>query len=180
MTGRRIPRPAVTTVLVLLLTLLAGGSPARAQEAELRPGDRIQVTSPALVHWRAEGTLVSVDAGRLELRRDGAEEVAAVPLSDVDRLRVHRGRGDARWRGAFLGAPAGFIVGLVVDEETRADQDIDTTRKELWFGGMAAGAVAGWLVGRLIPTDEWVEVSPAALRAGGGPGVGVGVRLELR
>lgn len=135
----------------------------RAQEAPeraARPGDLVELISPAVVHWEAKGRLLAVDGDTLWVARDTANEadVLRVSVDDVRRLRVHRGYGDARWRGVVLGAPLGFAAASVLNE---ARQPVGRTLESSWqVGGAVAGAVLGWTIGRFVPVDVWVEVDP--------------------
>lgn len=169
-------RAAVLLLGGLLLGAGAPGSAGAQQAADIpvRPGDRIQVRAPSLLHRRAEGELLSVAGDTLRIAGEDGGVGVRVRLGDVERLRVQRGTDDARWRGAFLGAAAGVIVGVAVDEETRDDPD--AVRNELRLGGLVGGAALGWLVGRAFEVRRWVEVSPEAVGTGG---AGLGVRLGV-
>lgn len=176
----RAPRvPAAAAALAVLCVAAGGAAPgtAAAQEpgdARVRPGDRIQVRAPSLLHRRAEGELLSAAGDTLRIAGEDGGVGVQVHIGGVERLRVQRGVGDARWRGAFLGAAAGVITGVAVDEETRDDSD--AVRNELRLGGLVGGAVLGWLVGRAFEVRRWVEVSPGAV---GPAGAGVGLRLGV-
>jgi hypothetical protein len=155
-------------VVLLLLPTLAG-----AQQPQLSAGQRVRATAPALGLVRVPATIAATDAGALVLRTATSQEV---PLAQVERLEVYTGR-RSHW---LLGAGVGFVAGAGVTYAVlgsggstalcnrSANQDALSTGECLGLvaAGGVAGAGLGALVGALIKSDKWDDVSPERFRLG--------------
>ena len=168
--------------MALLLALtggtLVGGatpSPLPGQEApRVEPGSRVRVTSPALVHRRAEGTMVERSAASLVLRPEGSAATLELPLEHVDRLQVATGSHRGTLRGAFTGLWSGLLLGLIIFEVDEADDEIDPECGELqcfeppFFVAMSlGGAAVGAGVGYFFHVTEWSDVPVGRLGVSG-------------
>lgn len=136
------------------------------------PGDRVRVTTPALVHWDVEGELVSLTADSLRVQPRSGGATLSIPLDQVERFRVSEGQRRATLRGAFIGLIVGFAVGEGIVAAERSDGSIDQACGEQscrgWgtrflFTGIGIGV--GGLVGSRFHHERWRDLP---LREGGG------------
>jgi hypothetical protein len=103
------------------------------------------------------------------LGTDDSGGLLAFPLSSVIRIDVRRSRELSATRIAGyggLGLLGGAILGGV-GLYTISDYEGDDKGLELFFGGLAGGAVGlvtGMFVGAFIKTERWEEVPLGALR----------------
>jgi hypothetical protein len=152
----------------LLAALFLTGSADALLPQSVLPLDsaaRIRVWSSSPLLTRRVGSVVTLQADTLRMsldrtRRSGDSlRVVALPLSNVTRLDVSRGR-HSRGRGALIGALLGVALGGALGYATGSDCDpgdfciIDRTGGAMIAGGM--GAVVGTLIGALVrPGEKW-------------------------
>ncbi len=121
------------------------------------PGSRVEITSPALLHRRARGTVEEVVPGGWVFRPDGEGTLPRpLPLDALERVRIPDREGSAALRGLALGVLAGFVLGVYIDEET--SDDISEPRLGIRGAGTVAGAAVGTLVGWRIPVTRWRDL----------------------
>lgn len=153
---------------IVLLLLAAGARSAGAQAptvaaSDLRPNERLHVSSPALGSARGEKVRV-VRAGSDTLWVARRPNDTSIPLSlrDLRSAEVARGTRTS-WPRAVLGGVAGSVVGFVAGWlscipltcEGGIDGDDFGFRLLVGFG---AGAVGGAKLG-YGPHDVWVPVA---------------------
>jgi hypothetical protein len=134
--------------------------------------------SPVLLDSRVRVTLRSApgldvwDGHSLELA--GSDSIPrTIPLSDVVRLEVNRGKKGHALTGLAIGAAAGLAVGGVTmalassnwDEADWFYEDRWTVAAIITGVTTVAGAGLGVVVGALIKTEDWEDVPlPATTR----------------
>lgn len=149
------------TLLVALSAVLCmvPWTEGRAQLAEVQPGARIRVRSPARIAGRAVGIMIGRSSDSLTFAREGA---APVPLAlrDITLLEVSRGksRGRGAIRGMVLGGAIGLVLGAAEYEEGKCDGTICSrgTAAEL---GAIGGVLVGSVLGAAIGVERWERVA---------------------
>lgn len=191
---------------------LVAALPAVAQRtAEVEPGQLVRVsvdcgasTSLSANDARQEcpeggretGTLIALDSSRLVLETDGTS--VSHPLGSVTMLEASRGSG-SRWKaGTLIGFAGGTAVTFAIlnSGSPGSTNACDPTHNQDAIGGAGtclavagvigglSGAFVGLVVGSLLHTERWEEVSLDGLRValypqGPRPGLGVSVSLPL-
>lgn len=143
------------------------------------PGERVRVTAPDL--RRQVGTVVAVRADTLVFQARGAELPVSLPIPDVSRLQVARGR-QSPIRGALIGTGVGAVAGYAVAGALVAGEECGTSDclgpREIaaffaWAGATVAGGVGGALIA--ADTERWVSVPLASLAPAGAVTLPAGV-----
>src|SRR5713101_1359697 len=138
-------------------------------DAQVSPGSSLRI----LADSQYEGTLVRAEGSQLVLVRGAGRDTVRVPLTDVRAIAVWQQRGTALREGALIGAFLGMVAGAYIGarsytnkcpRETLACVDLvgaeARTVEGAGFGGLA-GALAGGVIGALIPTGgKWVTLAP--------------------
>ena len=170
------------TIIVATLAFV----PLASVTAQVQPGERVRVThvpfcppafSCVAPPRKSVGTLLSVSGDTLLLSTDGGAGRVFLPLTLVRRIQVIRGRKPARREGAFIGALAGGVIGLVAAFTTYeecegfcpADFGLGGTALVGGFLGGGLGAGVGLLVGNFLTVDDWVDVPLDQLRVSFAP-----------
>lgn len=136
---------------------------------------RVRLTMRSPPGLAAVGTLDAWDRRSLELA--GLDSVPRmIPLSDVVRLEVSRGKKGHALTGLAIGAAAGLAVGGVTTALISSiwDESLDSRTEDIWIVAAVvtgvttvAGAGLGVVVGALIKTEKWEDVPlPATTRQG--------------
>lgn len=167
---------ALTLAVVGAVVPAVGAGALVAQEAPaLEPGRTVRITSPALVHRTAEGTLVERSAASLLLRPEGSAAPVELEIADVRRIQVATGSHRGTLRGAFTGLWSGLVLGVIIYGADEADDEIDPDCGELqcfeapFFLAMSlGGAAVGAAVGSLFHVTEWADVPVARLGVSAG------------
>jgi hypothetical protein len=121
--------------------------------SELTAGQRLRVS----VDRRLTGTLVSIDSSTLVLNANRRAGLSRYRLSEVRHLDVSTGR-HSRFAKATLGLLAGAALGGLAGSTQKGD--FLFSRGDILVMGAGAGAVAGFVVGLILPRGEkWVPVS---------------------
>jgi hypothetical protein len=137
---------------------------------------RVRVTTHSAPGLATAGTLESWNGHSLELSGSGFAP-QTIPLSDLAKLEISRGKKGHWLAGTLIGTGAGVVAGLIIAQNSTADVD-----PENWFSGMAepmedagivaisglSGMVIGAVIGGLIKTEKWEEV-PIPTTAPQGP-----------
>ena len=172
---RRTPRSVV--VLLLLVILLPSVSLARSPSDSTATGKSDEQMPPALLPSTAEGRTVRVVLGARTLvcqsprftpagialppgtaGTPGGTAPALLPWQEVDRIDV---RGNSALTGAIIGGGAVALLAAAAGTAVASDEFLgqDTGAGDvlaLTMMGAATGAVAGALVGLLVPS--WKNV----------------------
>jgi hypothetical protein len=173
---------AVALATLLVLPTLAGGQTPIA-------GDRVRFTHPG--EGTRTGTLVAITPDTLEVLIAGRTGAARLPLDQVTRLDVSRGKGRHLKRaavGLFVGAGVGALGGYASGTNDCSTQElicIDRGGSAL-LGGAALGVLGGigGLIAGVVPTEKWERVSLERRRLSfvapaTGHGRGVGLRYAF-
>lgn len=171
-------RPAA--LLVLLAALCASVGELRAQQdVSVQPGERVRVTAPNL--QRQVGTVVAVRADTLVFRARNAELPVSLPVPDVSRLQVARGR-QSLIRGALIGTGVGALAGYGIAAAMVAGDECDASdclsvRDVAAFFAWAGATVTGGIGGALLAanTERWVSLPLASLAPAGAVTLPAGV-----
>lgn len=167
---------------LVALALLTAASQLRAGEtAEVRPGVRVRVTSPALGHRALVGSVIAFDEEALTLAIQGSREPTMILREEIRTIAVSQGR-ESRAKGALLGLLAGAAVGAVVGAASGDDSNWCCSSGEMAKGLGLVGAAAGALIGVTItPGERWETLPADRLRVSLAPvkGRGIGVRVTI-
>jgi len=149
-------------VAVLALCIGPGRLMSQAQEAGVKPGDRIRVYRVADPEARVTGTFVARDASDLQLLSDNAKAPISIPLAEVSKLERSTGKHGHTLVGLGIGAGAGLGLGLAGAASTEPNDivGIDAGGVALITGVLGA---AGALIGTIVRSESWVEVPLASL-----------------
>ena len=138
----------------------------------IAPGSRVRVTHPG--EGTRVGTVVALTADTLEVRFAGRSDAALMPLDQVTRVDVSRGRERRVLRragvGFFVGAGIGAVSGAISESQCRPETDYIclSAGGGALVGGAFFGTVGG-LVGAiagLVPSERWERVSVERRRIG--------------
>jgi hypothetical protein len=193
--------------LVLLVAALASpvqaaeaetGSPAQPTASEARRdasetpspmvavGSRVRVRAQTLPGKQLIGEVAAVDSEAVTLAASASREAIRVPLSQVERIDVARGRRSRSGKGALIGAlcagiPAAALL-AVLTLPSHSSQDSVPSRDFIPIAGVVAaapGALVGAVVGSLSHGDRWERVGTKPLRLTVAPDLHGGVRVGL-
>jgi hypothetical protein len=174
-----------TQLKLLVVTGLLALSPNwLAAQTEVSPvllDSRVRVTTHSAPGLATAGTLESWNGHSLELSGSGFAP-QTIPLSDLAKLEISRGKKGHWLAGTLIGTGLGIGAGLLaasannVDDPASNDpfsgfaasvseQGVDMS---IVFVSTLAGAGLGALVGSLIKTEKWEEV-PIPTTAPRGP-----------
>lgn len=157
---------AVTGLLVLSPAWLA----AQTEVSPVLIDSRIRVTTHSAPGLESVGTFDSWDGSSLEL--SGANLAPqTIPLSDLAKLEISRGKKGHWGKGALIGTGLGLVAGIIA---ARIDQvEIDDSNwlfagseeqlepisdAAIVFVSTVTGAALGGIIGALIKTERWEEV----------------------
>lgn len=152
---------------VVALLLFSALTPVRAPAQILSPGARLRITAPAQQVDRRVASLIAARGDTLTVRYEGAADPVNLPVGQLTRVEVSRGRHGHLLTGAVAGLVAGTVVGGAIgasydDEESAWVSPIIFV---LAAGlGASAGLVAGGVTGAAIRTERWVTIPPSLLR----------------
>jgi len=181
----------------LVLIAVVGSLPAQEQATPLRPGTRVRVTIPCEAAPRpaappgalcpVTGQLVNARADSLRIARDGA--TTGYSWSAVRRLEVSRGHRGHRLAGAAAGLLVGGGVSYLVLHsggstslcDRSANQDAMSASECLGLtaAGALVGAGLGAILGGVIRSERWQEVSTEPVRIGLLPGSSPRIVLSI-
>jgi hypothetical protein len=183
-----ISRTSIASLLVGAFVLSADGVDAQTPpQSPLSVGARVRAWVPAAGRrdgWLV-GTVADVAREGIEIREASSGKSWNVPFAGA-RLEVSRGIESASY-GGVAGAVGGFLLGelagLLIAQPTSGESS-ELGRKALELLGTpeallagAAGAVAGYFIGRRIRSERWERVTLPTDVGVGASGRGVLVRL---
>ena len=171
---------------------------AAAQSAELDPGMRVRLSVGGLsasgsTHSAPGETLVGhidrVEHDSLWVHMDTMDgPIVAVDRARIWRAEISRGLKGDPGKGALYGGGFGLGLGIVgalaLDDDCHTGIDnfdiCEGHEATIIAGSALAGAAAGGLVGLLVKTEQWMDVSVARpiVRAESG-GVSLGLQVGL-
>jgi hypothetical protein len=180
-------RPGILAVLfVVSLPPLV-----HAQSLDLSPGERVRFKIEGTRGYQT-GTVRTAGDGSLILST--ADGTRAIPMDGTFRVQRWAGKEDHPGAGLLIGAAVGAVFGLVVAaSEDYSRQPRSLVDLDAWSGsameenddmgfalmGAGVGAVAGLLVGTILETDAWTDVSqPWSVGVSGTP-TGATVALTI-
>ena len=170
--------------LALALIVTTSACSGHVADTSIAPGDRVRVTAPSIDMNRSVRTVAALETDTLVLNTDERANALQVPLADVTKLEVHRGKKSGARTGALIGLAFGGGVTLLASfNEDCADNCLALAFVSVpILGGATAGL--GALIGLAIQTDRWEAVPLDDIRVGPSPisgdGVAVSVALRLR
>lgn len=171
MNAPRIVPLAIALVLSAPISLLA------QRALPVAPGDRVRVTAPTVAKERLIGTVVKLGADTCWLEVEGRASPLTLPLAQVYKLEVSRGRKSKAGTGSIVGFIGGAVTGAAIaaasideKEESFFSPDYGDLSDELGsialgaaLGGVA-GAGVGALIGLTIKVDRWERVPLTRMR----------------
>lgn len=177
--------------------LAAQDAPPDTTAPVLRPGDRVRVEldgAPAIPPFVARVVELRTDTLAVSRARAGrSATVEWIPVSEIQRLQVSRGRKHGFFRsvgsglggGAFLGGLLGLGLSNWLDDCPESDPHCDDEGEHLyvvpWVA--AAGATLGLIGGisrGLSSEERWEDVPTGRLALGPATGVGFVVAVSIR
>ena len=173
-------------IAVLLVGLLMLPRPVSGQT--LTPGTRVRVSHPG--EGTRTGTVVALTTDTLEVLLAGRAESAHLPLAQLTRLEVSRGKKRHMRNagvGLIVGAGVGAVGGYITGEDDCPQEWLCINRPTgAFLGGAFFGSLGGvvGLITGVIPTETWERVSLEGRRISlvapsSGHGRGVGLRLAF-
>jgi hypothetical protein len=117
------------------------------------------------------GTVAALEANRLVVNAEERADRLAVPLADVTKLEVHRGKKPNVVAGALIGGGVGAALGIALAAGCDGPDICESGGAYVIAVPAAAalGAGLGALIGWLIKVDRWVEVPVEQIRVGISP-----------
>jgi len=155
-----------TQLKLLVVTGLLALSPNwLAAQTEVSPvllDSRVRVTTHSAPDLATAGTLESWDGHSLELSGSGFAP-QTIPLSDLAKLEISRGKKGHWLAGTLIGTGVGVLAGLIIAQNTTTDVDPESVVEAANDAGIVAisalsGMVIGAAIGGLIKTEKWEEV----------------------
>jgi hypothetical protein len=162
------------TVAIVPFTHLAGQQQGSAEDP------RVRVTYGCATGCeRVIGTVVAFASDSMVIRIEGQPGTRRLALAAVSRYELDRGAQKSRTGtlaglGVVVGIIGGGLVGVLVDSPNTSgcgqSGTCDAGGALLGAGiGLAVGATAGYLIGRLLTRDRWVEIDLGFAQVGMGP-----------
>ena len=179
--------------LVAALAVTTWSCAGHVADTSIAPGDLVRITAPSMDMDESVGTVAALETDTLVVNTEERPDALAVPLADVTRLEVHRGKksrvGEAAWIGGFAGALVGFVVGAAVSDPNVVGPTIGPSEPGVnMAGGALVGGGCGALLGAVIgaiagSTDRWESVPLDRVRVTIVPqhrgALSVGLRVRL-
>jgi len=150
-------------IAALIVGMLA--CPLLVSGQTVAPGARVRFSTPG--EDRRTGTLVALTPDTLEVRVEGRASSTRLPLDQITRLDVSRGREQHLMSRAGLGFVLGAGLGALGTAAVQSgchpsgDQFCFGTGDGALIGGIFYGAVGGvvGLIAGAIPSESWEKVS---------------------
>jgi len=148
--------------------VVAGSSPSPGEEASIKVfdfenlelnGQRVKLREAGGGRSWIEGRVVAQDAQSLEILLE--EGTMSVPLEEIEKLEISRGKARNAGTGALVGGIVVGAAGLGLGIAMASDDFFDTSGSDVvavTFLGIAAGALVGGAIGAAIKTEKWDEV----------------------
>lgn len=171
-------------------------TPADTTEPVLRPGDRVRVErrgAPAVPAFVARVVELRTDTLAVSRSRAGrGAAVERIPVPEIRRLEVSRGREHGFWKstgiglggGALMGGLLGLSLSNWLDDCPESDPHCDDEGEHLyvvpWIAatGAALGLIGG--ISRGLSSEErWESVPTARLSLGPASGDGFAVAVSI-
>jgi hypothetical protein len=156
------------------LLVAAVASSAVAQEAPLRPGQRVRVRSAVAHTPVVTGAVEAIRPDTLVVRpEDGAGVATAIPVSSIAQLQVSQGRHSKWVTGMAIGAGVGAVAGAIIGAATGREDWLTSTGEYAVMGAVLftpIGALTGAVIGLQVKTERWESVPLDHLRPSAGLG----------
>lgn len=173
--------PVTTSVLLMQLAVAV---PSAAAQPAPPPGTLVRVTAPTVSPVPVTGTIVDTSDRDLVVFQSAAGKTT-IPLDAISKLEWSGGRHNQAGSFAKWGAIAGGALGAMVltDAQFVCKNKLRCAGVGALWGGVSGG-MYGALIGVLVRTYDWKEVSVARSRVTVMPmvtpsrGLGVGVVLR--
>lgn len=146
--------------------------PAQSAVLSIPSGTRVRVSGPAVGGTGMRVTrFVRAQGDTIFLRGadDADTDVTAMPTSGLTRLEMSTGTTRHTWRGGWIGAVAGGVVGVLTAgdgsailpgaaETGNASTARGVDRTASMLSGALIGAVGGAVAGHFWKSDHWVRL----------------------
>lgn len=154
---------ALVKVLVIVIIFL---SPRLlvAQRHSISSGDTIRVTAPEYFPYSIVGNFITIKNDSLHFQIN--KRLFTIPLQQVTKLEVPRGKKSNTKKGAKIGAIAGGLgFGVIAAISVSGEQDgwLTPTPGQAFLGGLILGSLGGGGIGAIIgsgiKSTRWEEVA---------------------
>jgi hypothetical protein len=160
----------MTFPLAAILLAAAAAVPASQDQPNLTSGDTVRLRTADAGSRRLTAIVVEVQPDALLVRTAPDAPARRIPLADLQRLEVARGRHGHVLQGAAIGFLPGFIFGAYAGNALGCDDqgpNCTDVGAALGVGALLGGitAVAGGLVGLAVRSDRWQELPLSSTRS---------------
>lgn len=167
-------------VIIALAAAIVPVTNIAAQRQGSAEDPRVRVTYGCATGCeRVIGTVVAFASDSMVIRIEGQLGTRRLALASVSRYELDRGTqrsrtGTLAGLGVVVGIIGGGLVGILVDGPTTSgcgqSGTCDAGGALMGAGiGLAVGATAGYLIGKSLTPDRWVEIDLGFARVGMGP-----------
>ena len=182
------PRIASLVAVLVVTTWSCSGYVA---DTSIAPGDTVRVTAPSMDMDGSVGTVAALETDTLTVQVEDRADALYVPLADVTKLEVRRGRKSNAGKGALIGLGVGAVVGVALgfaacagesggalcNSDTGEDTSVALAAL-LGAYGAVLGTGIGALIGLAARTDRWETVPLDRIRVSLTPhGLGVSASI---
>ena len=167
-------------VIIALAAAIVPVTNIAAQRQGSAEDPRVRVTYGCATGCeRVIGTVVAFASDSMVIRIEGQPGTRRLALASVSRYELDRGAqrsrtGTLAGLGVVVGIIGGGLVGILVDGPTTSgcgqSGTCDAGGVLIGAGiGLAVGATAGYLIGKSLTPDRWVEIDLGFAQVGMGP-----------
>jgi len=151
--------------LVAALATAAACVPLQAQiVSSLVTGDRVRVFTPSLSREGVVGMIVGRAPDTLTILSAEHSDTVIVPLSELTRLELSKGRHRNGLKGMVIGLLLGAAGGAIAGRASGDDRGWGDTASQKELSDAVACGVAGLIIGGTIgsnsETEDWVVIRP--------------------
>ncbi len=146
--------------LALILMAIAGSAHAQTEDTQnVSVGDKVRVRARTL-YSPVVGAVTGLNTDTLHIRIRREAAALAIPLAEITRIEVSRGRRSNFLRGIALGGLVGAFAGASIGLATSQNSILSPTEQAGALGaiGAGAGALIGGIIGAASSGDRWVVV----------------------
>ena len=155
-------------ILVVIIIFLSPGI-IYAQANSISNGDVIRVTAPKYFHDSMAGNFINIKTDGLYLQIN--QRLFTIPLQQITKLEVSRGKRTNTKKGAIIGGFSGGLgLGLIAPIGASGEQEgwLTPTPEQAFAVGLVTGSLIGSVMGAIIGSGihspRWVEITVDSLR----------------